>query len=123
MALSTTKAEYVASTDATCQIAWLRRILQDCGFGMTNPTKLWCDNMSAIVVAKNPTYHGRTKHIDVRFPFIRGLVIDGVISLHHCSTDDQVGDIFTKPLTVDKHIYMRGLLGLCMLQSTGDVGV
>lgn len=75
--------------------------------------------MSAIAIAKNPTHQGRTKHIDVRFHFIRGLVGDGVISMHHCRTEDQLADRFTKPLTIEKHEKLRNLLGVCMLQSRG----
>lgn len=85
------------------------------------PTKLWCDNISAIAVAKNPTHHGRTKHIDVRFHFIRGLVSDGVIALDHCRTEDQLADILTKPLPTDKHVRFRRLLGMREFQSSGGV--
>lgn len=60
VALSSTEAEYVATTTVACQIIWLRRILQDCGKEITKTTKLWVDNQSAIIVAKNPAHHGRT---------------------------------------------------------------
>lgn len=84
-------------------------------------TRLWCDNQSAIAVAKNPAHHGRTKHIDVRYHFIRELITDGVISIHHCSTDNQLADIFTKALPPEKHIQMRSLIGVHTLQSKGSV--
>lgn len=119
VALSTTEAEYIACTAAACQGVWLRRVLHDCGARIEEPTKLWCDNMSAIAIAKNPTHQGRTKHIDVCFHFIWGLVGDGVISMHHCRTEDQLADRFTKPLTIEKHEKLRNLLGVCMLQSRG----
>lgn len=70
IALSTTEAEYVATTPAACQVVWMRRVLLDCKQQISGPTRLWVDNQSAIAVAKNPTHHGRTKHIDVRFHFI-----------------------------------------------------
>lgn len=83
-------------------------------------TCLWCDNQLAIIVAKNPAHHGRIKHIDVRYHFIRGLVTDGVISLHHCSIDNQLAHIFTKPLPLEKHSIMRSMIGMRTLQSRGE---
>lgn len=86
--LSTTEVEYISCTAIACRVVWLRRLLHDIGEGDQKPTKLWCDNMSAIAVARNPTHHGRTKHIDVCFHFNRSLVGDGLISLYHCRTED-----------------------------------
>lgn len=95
VALSTTEAKYIATTSEAYQIFWFRRILQEYGMLINGAIPLWCDNQSAIVVAKNPAHHGRIKHINVLYHFIRGLVTNGVISLHHCSTDHQLADIFT----------------------------
>lgn len=85
--------------------------------------------MSVIDVARNPTHHDRTKHIHVRFHFIRSLVGDRLISLHHCQTDDQLADIFTKPLGSNIHGKFRERLGcacftqggVLMLTEAGDV--
>lgn len=115
------EVEYIAATLAACQIVWLRRILQDCGVMFSNATKLWCDNQSTIAVARNPAHHGRSKHIDVDFQFIRGLVTDGVISLHHYSTNDQLADHFTKPLSTEKYVVMRSMIGVITPQSKGGV--
>ena len=76
-----------------------------------------CDNKSTISIAENPTLHGRTKHIDIKFHFIRNLVFDGMISLMHCSTENQLADLFTKPVPIQKHIYLRSMLGVCAFQS------
>ncbi|XP_039133317.1 uncharacterized mitochondrial protein AtMg00810-like [Dioscorea cayenensis subsp. rotundata] len=111
-ALSTTEAEYVAATAATCQGIWLRRMLEDCGMKGDKAIEVWCDNRSAIEIAKNPTHHGRTKHIDIRFHFICGLVADGLIVLKYCKSEDQKADILTKSLLVKKHNYMRTHLGV-----------
>lgn len=125
VALSSTEAEYVAATTAACQMVWLRRILGDCGRCFDKALVLWYDNQSTIAVAKNPAFHGRTKHIDVRFHYIRSLIADGLIVLQYCNTGDQLADIFTKPLSVEKHKAMRVQLGVVELQSRGgvDVGV
>lgn len=78
----------------------------------TEPTLILYDNKSAIAIAKNPALHGRTKHIDMRFHFIRGLIEEGSIKLLHCKTNEQVTDIFTKALSVQKHVDLRDLLGV-----------
>ena len=72
-------------------------------------------------MTKNPTFHGRTKHIDIRFHFIRDLVAKGEIELKFCSTDEQLADIFTKALSCQKHVYFRSLLGVCNFESRGSV--
>ena len=57
--------------------------------------------------------HGRSKHIDIRFHFFRDLVKDGILELTHCSTQEQVADVLTKPLKLDMFLKMRSLLGVC----------
>ena len=64
-------------------------------------TTILCDNSSTIKLSKNPVLHGRSKHIDIRFHFLRDLVKDGVVDLSHCNTQDQVADIMTKPLRLE----------------------
>lgn len=121
VALSTTEAEYIATTSAACQVVSFKRILQECGHVINKATRLWCDNQSAIAVAKNPSHHGRTKHINVRYHFINGIVIDEVVSLHHYSTDKKLADMFTKPLPPEKHATLRSLIGMRTLQSRGGI--
>lgn len=72
-------------------------------------------------MTKNPTFHGRTKHIDIRFHFIRDLVASNEIALNYCSTDEQLADIFTKALPSHKHVYFRTKLGVCNFESRGSV--
>ena len=76
---------------------------------------LYCDNMSAINISKNPIQHSRTKHIDIRHHFIRDLVEDKVVTLEHVATDNQLADIFTKALDANKFETLRGKLGICLL--------
>lgn len=114
-ALSSTEAEYIAATSAACEAVWLRRLLSDFGMKFTEPTVIQCDNKSAISITRNPTMHGRTKHIDTRFHFIRDLVCNGEISVVYCSTNEQVADIFTKALPSCKFEYFREALGVTSL--------
>ena len=72
------------------------------GFEQQQPTPLWCDNQSAIKVAKDPVLHQRSKHIEPHMHFIINLVHDRVLEVLYCPTDDQVADIFTKSLTETK---------------------
>lgn len=72
-----------------------------------------CDNSSTIKLSKNPVMHGRSKHIDVRFHFLRELTKDGKIELMHCGTRDQIADLMTKPLKLDVFQKLREQLGVC----------
>lgn len=75
---------------------------------------IFCDNSSAIKLYKNPVLHGRSKHIDIRFHFLRDLTRDGVIELVHCRSKDQIADIMTKPLKLEEFLKLRDLLGVCV---------
>ena len=75
---------------------------------------LFCDNLSAINISKNPIQHSRTKHIDIRHHFIRELVEDKAISLEHVTTENQIVDIFTKAFDANKFEELRGKLGICL---------
>lgn len=110
--LSTTEAEYVAAVACACQSIWMKRVLNSLGFSSCKCVKILCDNSSSIKLSKNPVLHGRTKHIDVRFHFLRDLVKEGVVELVHCGTSDQVADIMTKPLKLESFLKFRDLLGV-----------
>ena len=69
--LSSIKVEYIAATSVGCKAIWLKRILKDMKQGQDFPTIIFCDNMSSIAMTKNPIFHNRTKHVGLRFPFIR----------------------------------------------------
>eukprot|EP00253_Pinus_taeda_P016501 PITA_16501 len=112
VALSTTEAEYVASTAAACQTVWMRRMLRRLGQEQAKATVIFCDNSSAIALSKNSMFHKRTKHIDTRFHYIRELVNNGKIILQHCSTQEQVADILTKPLDQKIFEFLRKCLGM-----------
>ena len=70
VALSTSEAEYIAATPAACQAVWLRRLVVDFNQKPAGATKIFCDNISAIVMTKKPAFHSRTKHIDIRYHYI-----------------------------------------------------
>ena len=76
------------------------------------PIVLWCDNKSAISIAKNPIQHGRTKHINVKFHAIREAEKNGDVQLMHCSSEEQLADILTKALPSAKFMELRSKLGV-----------
>ena len=96
--LSTTEAEFVAATTCACQAIWLRKILTELQVKQEGAITIFCDNSSAIKLSKNPVLHGRSKHIDVKYYFLRDLCNEGTIELEYCRSEEQLADIFTKPL-------------------------
>ena len=112
VALSTTEAEFVAATTAGQEILWLRNFLSELGYKFDSPSTLHIDNRSALCVAKNPEHHGRMKHLNLRFYWLRDEVEKGRIHLVHLRTDDMPADIMTKALgrvKVEKMVQMIGL--------------
>lgn len=102
IALSSAEAEYIAATDAACEAVWLRRILGDLQQKQMDPTIIYCDNMSAIAMTKNPVFHARTKHIKLRHHFIRSLVGNEEMQLKFVNTNEQLTDGFTKAVSSEK---------------------
>ena len=94
------------------QVLWIAQQLRDLGHNFKG-IPIYCDNTSAISIAKNPVQHSRTKHIDVRHHFLRDHVEKGDISMNFVPTDSQIADIFTKPLPEDRFNMLR--LELSML--------
>ena len=96
----------------TCQAIWMRRMLRDLCHEQDKETIIYCDNSSVIALSNNYVFHKRTKHIDAKFHFIRELVNNGEIVLHHCRTEEQFPNILTKPLTHKSFNYLRKCLGM-----------
>ena len=99
------------------QLVWLKNMLHD--YGLQSATLLmFCDNLSAIHISKNPVQHSRTKHIDMRHHFLRDLVNKQVIDIEHIDTTNQLADIFTKPLPLPQFEACRR--NLTLLDSLGS---
>ena len=93
---SSAEAEYRAMAQGTCELLWLRSLLQELGFPVTEPSTLFCDNTSAIMLASDSVLHERTKHIEVDIHFIREKVRSGVITPCFVPSSEQTADMFTK---------------------------
>jgi hypothetical protein len=102
--LSTAEAEYIIAGHCCAQLFWMRQTLRDYGYKL-NKVSLLCDNESAIRMADNPVEHSRTKHIYIRYHFLRDHQQRGDIEIAYVNTKNQVADIFTKPL--DEKIFSK----------------
>ncbi|GKE05536.1 hypothetical protein Tco_1397554 [Tanacetum coccineum] len=117
LAISTIEAEYV-STGKVCQQAlWMKQPLIDYDIRLDN-IPIMCDNKGAIDLSKNPVQHSRTKHIEIRHHFLRDNVQKGNISIEKVASEDNIADIFTKPLKREVFNYLR--LGLGMMELIMD---
>ena len=110
--LSTAEAEYVAQTHAAKEAIWLRRLLTEIFKSVDTPTTLFSDSKSAIALAHDGHYHARTKHIDIRYHFIRYIIEAGTIKLVYCPTNDMTADTLTKALPSVKAKHFATALGL-----------
>ncbi|GJS09388.1 retrovirus-related pol polyprotein from transposon TNT 1-94 [Tanacetum coccineum] len=110
-AISSTKAEYIAMSGCCAQILWMRSQLTDYGLGF-NKILMYYDNKSAIALSCNNVQHSRSKHIDIRFHFIKEHVENGVIELYFVNTEYQLADIFTKALARERIEFLINKLGM-----------
>ena len=111
VARSSAEAEYRAMALATCELIWLRHLLQELRFGKGEQMKLICDNQATLHIASNPVFHERTKHIEVDCHFIREKIASGCIATSFVNSNDQLADIFTKSLRGPRIKYICNKLG------------
>ena len=121
VALSTSEAEYIALSVATQEAVWLRRLLVDLKGNSVCPTVMMEDNQGTIAMARNPVSHARTKHIDIRYHYVRETVQKKVISLNYCPSENMTADILTKPLTRGRFESLRSLMGMDTCELSGSV--
>ncbi|KAL4179185.1 hypothetical protein AMTRI_Chr13g118800 [Amborella trichopoda] len=95
-ALSSLEAEYIAAASTACQAIWLKRLLGDLCEVQEKTTKILCDNKAAIVMTKNPIFHGRTKHIEIKHHFIRDALSKDLIEMKYCPTKEQATEVSQK---------------------------
>nr|GEY00320.1 Gag-Pol polyprotein [Tanacetum cinerariifolium] len=100
-AMSSAEAEYVSISTCCVQVFWMRTQLLDYGFWY-NMIPMYCDSQSAIAISCNPVQHSRTKHINIRYHFIKEHVKKGTINLYFVGTEYQLADLLTKALPKEK---------------------
>jgi hypothetical protein len=111
VALSTTEAEYIALTEGGKELLWMKKFLHELGLVQENFV-LHCDSQSAIHLSKHPTFHSRSKHIEVRYQWIRDAMEMKSFVVEKIHTDDNVSDMMTKPLPREKFEFCRREAGL-----------
>ena len=112
VALSTIEVEYISASDASREAIWLRKLLSDLFDSSLEPVVIHCDNQSCVKLSENPVFHDRSKHIEIRYHYVRNMVQRRAISLRYIPTDEQTADVLTKPLSKTKFEYFRDKLGL-----------
>eukprot|EP00253_Pinus_taeda_P016162 PITA_16162 len=112
IALSTNEAKYVVVASCYTQLLWMMQTLQDFQITCTPPISILCDNTSAISISKNPVMHSKTKHILIKYHFLREQVLQQKVKLEYVPSKEQVADILTKPLHRETFEYLRQKLGV-----------
>jgi hypothetical protein len=111
VALSTAKAEYIATCHCCAQLLWMRQTLRDYSYKLSK-VPLLCENESAIRIMENPVEHSRTKHIDIRYHLLRDHQQKGDIKIAYVNTHNQLADIFSKPLDEKTFSKLRNELNI-----------
>nr|GFB47684.1 retrovirus-related Pol polyprotein from transposon TNT 1-94 [Tanacetum cinerariifolium] len=109
--MSSAEAEYVSLSACCAQVLWMRTQLTDYGFHF-DKIPMYCESKAAIAISCNPVQHSRTKHIDVRYYFIKEKVEKGIVELFFVRTEYQLADLFTKALPVERFQYLVRRLGM-----------
>ena len=112
VALSTCEAEYMAQAQTAQEAIWLKGFLQELDLLQPGPTTIFADNRGAIKLAENPEFHKRTKHIKIKYHFIRELIEEKELTLVYKKTSEMIADGLTKPLAAPAHREFVKLLGL-----------
>ena len=115
ISLSTTEAEYITATTCFTQVLWMIQTLADLEVKYIAQIPIYCDNTSAISVSKNPVFHSKTKHITIKYNFLREQVSNQIVQVHYIPTIEQIANIFTKPLAKTPFEYLHQKLGVILL--------
>eukprot|EP00253_Pinus_taeda_P004654 PITA_04654 len=107
ISLSTVEEEYITTAACCTQVLWMKQTLQDLQVKFDEPIPIFFDNTSAISISKNPVIYSKTKHILIKYHFVREKVIERNIKLEYVGTKEQIADIFTKPLPHEAFEYLR----------------
>ncbi|GJZ72437.1 retrovirus-related pol polyprotein from transposon TNT 1-94 [Tanacetum coccineum] len=116
VAMSSAEAEYVAAAGCCAQVLWIKSQLADYDV-LYDKVPIFCDNTSVIAISNNLVFHSRTKHIDIRYHFIRDHILKGNIELYFVPTKLHLADIFTKPLAEPSFTRLVAELGMLNIEN------
>ena len=123
VALSTGEAEYIALSSAIQEAIWLRELTTELVKEPTKSTVIYEDNQSAISMARNPQFHGRTKHIGIKYHYIREEVNHRRVELIYCLTEDMIADVLTKGVSQERFEKLIQMCGMSCINLTASRGV
>ncbi|KAJ4790150.1 polyprotein [Rhynchospora pubera] len=109
---SSTEAEYRSLALACTEVMWLENLLKELHISLIATPTLWCDNIGATFLASNPSFHARTKHIEIDYHFVRERILTGQLMAKFLCSADQIADIMTKPLPTIRHQFLRSKLNV-----------
>lgn len=109
---SSTKAEFKAMANATSEVMWVRKLLDELGIDHPRAACLWCKNICAKYLSENPVFHARTKHIEIDYHFVREQITMKQLDVRFIISADQLADGFTKPLGTCPFVWFRNNLNL-----------
>jgi hypothetical protein len=109
--LSSSEAEYIALSETSKEIIWMRRVLEELGYKFNQATTIYEDNQSCIVMSSENRSNNRTKHIDIRYHHVRDSVTKKIIECEYLCTEKMLADIMTKPLSGVRFKTLRDQLG------------
>jgi hypothetical protein len=112
VSLSTAEAKYIAATTCCTLVLWMKQTLIDIQVEYDEPIPIYCDNTSDISISKNLVMHSKTKHIPIKYHFLREQVVEKNIRVEYVGTKEQLVDIFTKPLPWKSFEYLCQRLGV-----------
>lgn len=121
VALSSTEAEYMSLAASVQEAMWLKQLQEEFWPELKNkPTIMFCDNQSCISLSGNESYHARSKHIDVRYHFIREKIAANQVLVEYMKTEDMIADVLTKGLHRPKHEVFTNAMGLRPGENVGN---
>jgi hypothetical protein len=109
VSISTTEAEFYALAETAKEVQWIIQLLKDFNVKLCEPVVIESDNQSCIKFVENEKFSNRTKHIDVRYHFVKDFINMQSIQLRYCPTEHNIADMLTKPLNGPKIKYLREL--------------
>ena len=118
--LSSTEAEYMALTETSKHAQWTVSLLQQLSFDLNLPINMFTDSEGAQAIATNNVYHKRTKHIDIKYHYIREKIMDGTICVNEVGSKSNLANVFTKPISRDQHWILTSRIGLVDDPIEGD---
>ncbi|XP_050141131.1 uncharacterized mitochondrial protein AtMg00810-like [Malus sylvestris] len=123
VARSSTEAKYQSLANTAAELTWICKLLVDIAYKSPSIPQLWCDNVSALSLAKNPLFHACTKHVELDYHYIREKVLVREVSVHYICTQQQIADICTKALAKDQFHSLINKLSLRtpQLSLRGDI--